>query len=205
MNFSSKYLENAIDVFSTLPGVGRKTAFRFVVHLLKQDRRDLISFTNALEQLMQHSKNCVHCHNISEQEVCNICSSPHRNRHLLMVVEDIRDMMAIESTGQFNGLYHLLGGVISPMDGIGPNDINSATLIKRVGEGDFQEIILALRTTVEGDTTSFYLYKKLKREGLIITTIARGVSVGGELEYADELTLGRSIMHRLNYETTLAR
>ena len=205
MNFSSKLVELAVDEFAKLPGVGRKTAFRFVVHLLKKDRDGLSGFANTLLRLKEETRQCKFCHNVTETEVCGICANPTRDRSLFMVVEDIRDMIAIESTGQFNGLYHLLGGVISPMDGIGPADITAAHLIERVRDERPSEIIMALRTTIEGDTTNFFLYKKLKDFPVKLTTIARGVAIGGELEYADEITLGRSILHRMEYEKTLSR
>jgi recombination protein RecR len=205
MNFSSKLVEMAVDEFAKLPGVGRKTAFRFVVHLLKKDRDGLSGFANTLLRLKEETRQCKFCHNVTETEVCGICANPTRDRSLFMVVEDIRDMIAIESTGQFNGLYHLLGGVISPMDGIGPADITAAHLIERVRDERPSEIIMALRTTIEGDTTNFFLYKKLKDFPVKLTTIARGVAIGGELEYADEITLGRSILHRMEYEKTLSR
>ena len=205
MNFSSKLVELAVDEFAKLPGVGRKTAFRFVVHLLKKDRDGLGGFANTLLRLKEETRQCKFCHNVTETEVCGICANPTRDRSLFMVVEDIRDMIAIESTGQFNGLYHLLGGVISPMDGIGPADITAAHLIERVRDERPSEIIMALRTTIEGDTTNFFLYKKLKDFPVKLTTIARGVAIGGELEYADEITLGRSILHRMEYEKTLSR
>lgn len=205
MNFSSKLVEMAVDEFAKLPGVGRKTAFRFVVHLLKKDRDGLSGFANTLLRLKEETRQCKFCHNVTETEVCGICANPTRDRSLFMVVEDIRDMIAIESTGQFNGLYHLLGGVISPMDGIGPADITAGHLIERVRDEQPAEIIMALRTTIEGDTTNFFLYKKLKDFPVKLTTIARGVAIGGELEYADEITLGRSILHRMEYEKTLAR
>ncbi len=205
MNFSSKIVEQAVDEFAKLPGVGRKTAFRFVVHLLKKDRSELSAFAHSLLKLKEETRECKLCHNITETDICSICASPRRDRKTLMVVEDIRDMLAIESTEQFTGLYHLLGGVISPIDGIGPSDITAQHLMQRVQEEGFSELIMALRTTIEGDTTNFYLYKKLRRPGLKITTIARGVAIGGELEYADEITLGRSILHRLEYENTLTK
>lgn len=205
MNFSSKLVEMAVDEFAKLPGVGRKTAFRFVVHLLKKDRDGLSGFAQTLIRLKEDTRQCKFCHNVTETEVCAICASPGRDRTTIMVVEDIRDMIAIESTGQFNGLYHLLGGVISPMDGIGPSDITAAHLLERVKDEKPTEIIMALRTTIEGDTTNFFLYKKLKDFPVKLTTIARGVAIGGELEYADEITLGRSILHRMDYEKTLSR
>lgn len=203
MNFSSKHIENLIDEFTKLPGVGRKTATRYVLHVLKQDTKSVETFVNAIVNLKNELKYCSICHNISDKEICNICSSPNRDKSLLCIVEDIRDVMAIESTQQYKGVFHVLGGIISPMDGIGPSDLNIETLVKRISDGEIQEVIMALSTTMEGDTTNFYIYKRLKDFNISISTIARGVSIGDELEYTDEITLGRSITNRIPYENVL--
>jgi len=205
MNFSSKLIENAVNEFSSLPGVGRKTALRFVLHLLKQNNADVVLFSETIVKLKQELQYCTNCHNISDRVICNICNNPKRNHELVCVVEDIRDVMAIENTQQYNGIYHILGGIISPMDGIGPNDLNIETLIEKVQKGVIKEVIMALSTTMEGDTTNFYIYKKLKELNVVVSTIARGVSVGDELEYADEITLGRSIINRTLYENNLIK
>ncbi len=204
MNFSSKLLEDAVNEFSRLPGIGQKTALRLVLHLLNQSEADVTRFTGALSRLKQEIRHCRTCYNISDQPVCSICTSPKREKQLICVVEDTRDVMAIENTNQYNGVYHVLGGLISPMDGIGPSDLQIDPLIRRVQEGDIQEIILAISATMEGDTTIFYLYKKLKDFNIQISTIARGISFGGELEYVDEVTLGRSILTRVPYERHIA-
>jgi recombination protein RecR len=201
--FPSKLLENAVEEFAKLPGIGRKTSLRLVLHLLRLDLNEVEGFGNAMIQLKREVKHCKVCHNISDQETCNICVNPNRNDTTICVVETIRDVLSIENTHQFNGRYHVLGGIISPMDGIGPNNLEIDSLLKRVETGEVNEVILALSTTMEGDTTNFYLYKKLKGFEVKITTIARGVAVGGELEYTDELTLGRSILNRINYSDTL--
>ena len=205
MNFSSKLLENAVNEFSSLPGIGQKTALRLVLHLLNQPQSEVEKFSSSLLVLKRDIRYCVECHNISDQEICEICSSVKRDKSLICVVEDTRDVMAIENTGQYQGGYHVMGGLISPMDGIGPSDLNIESLIKRVHEGGIKEVILALSSTMEGDTTIFYLYKKLKDAGISISTIARGIAFGGELEYVDEITLGRSIATRVPYENSLAR
>ncbi|MBL0049976.1 MAG: recombination protein RecR [Bacteroidetes bacterium] len=203
MNFSSKLIDNAVTQFSSLPGIGKKTALRLVLHLLKQESTEVEAFGNAFIKMRNEIKYCNNCHNISDAALCEICSNPNRNHSIICVVEDIRDVIAIESTNQFNGTYHLLGGIISPMEGIGPKDLNIETLINRVSGGEVKEIIMALSTTMEGDTTNFYLYKRLKDFNLTISTIARGIAVGDELEYADEITLGRSILQRTPYESSL--
>ena len=205
MNFSSKLLENAVNEFSSLPGIGQKTALRLVLHLLNQPQSEVEKFSSSLLVLKRDIRYCVECHNISDQEICEICSSVKRDKSLICVVEDTRDVMAIENTGQYQGGYHVMGGLISPMDGIGPSDLNIESLVKRVHEGGIKEVILALSATMEGDTTIFYLYKKLKDAGISISTIARGIAFGGELEYVDEITLGRSIATRVPYENSLAR
>ena len=203
--FPSKLLEEAVSEFSKLPGVGRKTALRFVLHLLKQETEDVDHFGNSLVKLKHEIKHCKICHNISDTDVCEICSQPNRMSELICVVENIRDVMAIENTQQYKGVYHVLGGIISPMDGIAPSDLEINSLINRVESGEVAEIILALSTTMEGDTTNFYIYKKLKSYPIKISTLARGVSIGDELEYADEITLGRSIRNRLDFESSLSQ
>jgi recombination protein RecR len=199
MNFSSKLLENAVNEFSKLPGVGQKTALRLVLHLLNQPAADVADFSTALTRLKNEIRYCEVCRNISDQQVCEICSSHKRDRSLICIVEDTRDVMAIENTGQYNGVYHVLGGLISPMDGIGPSDLNIDSLVERARNGEVVEFILALSATMEGDTTIFYLHKKLKDQDIKISTIARGIAFGGELEYVDEITLGRSIATRVPY------
>lgn len=203
--YPSKLLENAVNEFSKLPGIGRKSALRLVLHLLKQDVEAVNYFGNSLIQLRNEIKHCRICHNITDFEICPICNNHSRNRSVICVVENIRDVMSIENTQQFNGLYHVLGGIISPMDGIGPADLEIESLIKRVEKGEIIEIILALSTTMEGDTTNFYIYRKLKDKEVRLTTLARGVSVGDELEYTDEITLGRSLANRVPYETSMGK
>lgn len=201
--FPSRLLENAVNEFAKLPGIGRKSALRLVLHMLKQDVHDVELFANSIVQLRSEIKHCKVCHNISDTEVCNICSNPSRNGSFICVVENIKDVMAIENTHQFTGLYHVLGGIISPMDGIGPSDLEVESLVERVKEGTVEEIVLALSTTMEGDTTNFFIYKKLKNLNVKISTLARGVSIGDELEYTDEVTLGRSIVNRMNFEDSI--
>ena len=203
MNFSSKLIEEAVNQFAKLPGVGRKTALRFVLHLMKQDEKEVEKFGSTFIQLRNELRYCNNCHNVSDKEMCDICANEKREQSLVCVVEDIRDVMAIENTMQFKGLYHVLGGIISPMEGIGPGDLNIETLIEKVKNGTIKEVIMALSTTMEGDTTNFYLYKRLKEFNISISTIARGIAVGDELEYADEVTLGRSITNRIPYENSL--
>lgn len=205
MNFSSKLLENAVNEFATLPGIGQKTALRLVLHLLNQPQADVEKFSNTFLQLKNEIRFCETCHNIADQRVCEICSAVKRDKSLICIVEDTRDVMAIENTGQYHGVYHILGGLISPMDGIGPSDLKIESLVNRIDEGGVSEVILALSATMEGDTTIFYLYKKLKDKNVQISAIARGIAFGGELEYVDEITLGRSIATRIPYENTLAR
>ncbi len=197
--YPSLLLEKAVEEFSKLPGIGRKTAMRLVLHLLRQDNAAVEAFANALTTLKKEVKYCKKCHNISDTELCQICSTPSRDASVVCVVENIRDVMAIEATQQFHGVYHVLGGIISPMDGIGPNDLQIDSLVRRVKEGGIQEIILALSSTMEGDTTNFYIYRKLSPFGIRLSIIARGISVGDELEYADEVTLGRSITNRIPF------
>lgn len=201
--FPSRLLENAVNEFAKLPGIGRKSALRLVLHMLKQDVHEVETFANSLIQLRSEVKHCKVCHNISDTDVCNICSNTSRNVSFICVVENIKDVMAIENTHQFSGLYHVLGGIISPMDGIGPSDLELESLISRVTEGTVEEIVLALSTTMEGDTTNFFIYKKLKNLNVKISTLARGVSIGDELEYTDEVTLGRSIVNRMNFEDSI--
>ena len=203
-HFPSKLLENAVNEFAKLPGIGKKTALRLVLHLLKKEQDEVHRFSEAMTQLRDKVKHCLHCHNISDVEVCNICGNSSRDKGVVCVVENIRDVMSIENTQQYRGVYHVLGGIISPMDGIGPSDLEIDSLLKRVEEGGIREVIFALSTTMEGDSTNFYLFKKLKNSNIRITTLARGVSVGDELEFTDELTLGRSIVNRLLYEQIIS-
>lgn len=194
-------LEKAVQEFSKLPGIGRKTALRLVLWMLRQEDTEVEQFAEAIKKLKGEVKYCQVCHNISDSDICPICSDHRRDKTTVCVVENIQDVMAIENTQQFHGLYHVLGGVISPMDGMGPADIEIDSLIKRVGEGEVQEVILALSPTMEGDTTNFYIYRKLAPSGVKVSVIARGIAVGNELEYADEVTLGRSITNRTLFET----
>ena len=199
--YPSQLLEKAVSEFSRLPGIGRKTALRLVLHLLRQDTEDVERFTEAIQQMKYEVKYCQKCHNISDSDLCPICADPRRDSSIVCVVENIQDVMAIENTMQYKGLYHVLGGVISPMDGMGPSDIEIDSLVSRVAEGNVKEVILALSPTMEGDTTNFYIYRKLAPYGDVkISIIARGVSVGNELEYTDEITLGRSILNRTLFE-----
>ncbi len=197
--FSSSLLENAVNEFAKLPGIGRKTALRLVLHLLKQSNDEVELFGNSFIRLRNEIVYCKHCHNISDTEVCHICGNPSRDAKTICVVENIKDVMTIENTQQYKGLYHVLGGIISPMDGIGPNELEIESLVKRVREESISEVILALSTTMEGDTTNFYIFRKLTPSGIRITTIARGIAIGDELEYADEVTLGRSILNRVDF------
>lgn len=194
--YPSTLLEKAVNEFAKLPGIGRKTAMRLVLHLLRQDIATVEVFGNAIITLKHEVKYCKVCHNISDTDVCRICSNPQRDASTVCVVENIRDVMAVEATQQFHGLYHVLGGVISPMDGVGPGDLQIDSLVQRVAEGGVKEVILALSTTMEGDTTNFYIYRKLEKMNVKLSIIARGISVGDELEYTDEVTLGRSIVNR---------
>ncbi|WP_140938776.1 recombination mediator RecR [Sphingobacterium lumbrici] len=200
MNFSSKLLEQAVDEFGRLPGIGRKTALRLVLHLLKQSDTEVSRFTKSLNNLKENIKYCSTCFNVSDEAICEICQSLKRDKSTICVVEDTRDVMAIENTNQYQGVYHVLGGLISPMDGIGPADLKIEGLIERLRNGEISEVILALSATMEGDTTIFYLYRKLKEFNVQVSTIARGIAFGGELEYVDEITLGRSIATRVPYE-----
>ncbi len=205
MNLSSKHLESLVEHFSSLPGIGKKTALRLVLNLLKKDDSVIHSFAKDLMEIKNNIKSCKICSNISDFEICSICNEPSRQKETICVVEDIRDIMAIESTEQYYGLYHVLGGVISPMDGIGPNDLNISSLIERVENENISEIILALNASMEGDTTNFYLFRKLADYNIKITTLSRGVSVGTELHYTDELTLGRSILNRMPFDYTFVK
>ncbi len=205
MALSSPLLEQAVDQLATLPGVGRRTAMRFALELLRREPAEVVRLSEAIRRLREEVRFCQECCNISDRAVCEICSDPNRDRSLVCVVEDIRDVIAIENTRQFKGLYHVLGGVISPMDGIGPDDLNTKQLFERIGQGEVKEVVLALGATLEGDTTSFYLNRRIKEQGVDVSMIARGISVGGELENVDELTLGRSIMDRKPYEQSVKR
>ncbi len=203
MDFSSKLLENAVYEMSQLPGIGKRTALRLVLHLLKQPKERTSRLSCALENLRSDIKFCTNCHNISDVELCEICANPKRDETLICVVEDIRDVMAIENTSQFKGLYHVLGGKISPMEGVGPQDLTIGSLVNKAKEGKIKELIFALSYTMEGDTTNFYIYKQIDGLGINTSTIARGIAVGDELEYADEVTLGRSILNRIPFEGSL--
>lgn len=205
MDFSSKLLENAVHEISQLPGIGKKTALRLALHLLKQDEKNVENLSKALVSLRKEINYCNRCHNISDQDVCEICSSPKRDDKVLCVVEDVRDVMAIENTGQFTGMYHVLGGKISPMDGVGPQNLNISSLVKRVESDQVNEVIFALSSTVEGDTTNFYIFKQIEKYNVNTSTIARGISVGDDLEYADEVTLGRSLINRIPYQNTIKK
>jgi len=205
IDIPSKLLESAVEEFAKLPGIGKKTALRLVLSLLSRDSEEAVRFGETIIQLRNEIKHCKICNNISDAEVCNICASPKRDHSSVCIVESIRDVMSVENTHQFTGIYHVLGGIISPMDGIGPNDLCIDLLLDKVKEGKVKEIIMALSTTMEGDTTAFYLYKKIAPYDVKITTIARGVSIGDELEYTDEVTLGQSILNRKLYESEFKR
>ena len=203
MEFSSKLLENAVNEMSQLPGIGKRTALRLVLHLLKQPKEQTSYLANALKDFRNDIKLCENCHNISDVELCEICENPKRNSQIICVVEDIRDVMAIENTSQFKGLYHVLGGKISPIEGIGPHNLTINSLVEKVKNGHVKELIFALSSTMEGDTTNFYIYKQLEGLDIRLSTIARGISVGDELEYTDEVTLGRSIVNRVPFENSI--
>ena len=203
MDFSSKLLESAVNEMAQLPGIGKRTALRLVLHLLKQPKEQTNYLAQALKNFREEIKLCQNCHNISDVELCDICTNSRRDPNLICVVEDIRDVMAIENTAQFKGLYHVLGGKISPIEGIGPHNLTIANLVQKVEQGGIKEIILALSSTMEGDTTNFYIYRQLQKFEVNLTTIARGISVGDEIEYADEVTLGRSIVNRVPFEQGL--
>lgn len=198
--YPSQLLEKAVDEFAKLPGVGRKTALRLVLHLLRQEDETVEALAGAISKMKREVKHCKVCHNISDTDTCPICADPRRDASVICVVENIQDVMAIENTQQFKGLYHVLGGIISPMDGIGPSDIEIDSLVERVSRGGISEVILALSPTMEGDTTNFYIFRKLAHLNVKLSVIARGVSVGDELEYADEVTLGRSIINRTPFD-----
>ncbi len=202
MEFSSKLLEAAVNEMAQLPGIGKRTALRLVLHLLKQPKEQTVFLANALTTFREEIKYCESCHTISDVALCEICSNAKRNHQLICVVEDVRDVMAIENTGQYRGIYHVLGGKISPMDGIGPSQLKINSLVEKVNSGKVEELIFALSSTMEGDTTNFYIYKQIKDSNIVTSTIARGISVGDELEYADEVTLGRSILQRIPFENT---
>jgi recombination protein RecR len=203
MEFSSKLLEKAVNEMAQLPGIGKRTALRLVLHLLKQPVEQTQFLSQALTTMREEVKFCKNCHNISDVEVCEICSNTSRNHKIICVVEDVRDVMAIENTNQFKGVYHVLGGKISPIDGVGPSQLNITTLVDKISKGETEEIIFALSSTMEGDTTNFYIFKQLKDFDIKTSTIARGIAVGDELEYADEVTLGRSILQRVPFENSL--
>ena len=203
MEFSSKLLEKAVNEMSQLPGIGKRTALRLVLHLLKQPSEQTLFLSQALTTMREEVKFCAQCHNISDVAICEICSNTSRNHKIICVVEDIRDVMAIENTNQFRGIYHVLGGKISPIDGVGPSQLNIITLVEKVKSGVIEEVIFALSSTMEGDTTNFYVFKQIKDYHVKTSTIARGIAVGDELEYADEVTLGRSILQRVPFENAI--
>lgn len=205
MNFSSKLLENAVQEIAQLPGIGRRTALRLALYLLKQPKDQTLALSKSLSNLREFVMFCESCHNLSDQKLCEICSNLKRNKKILCVVEDIRDVMAIENTGQFQGIYHVLGGIISPMDGIGPKDLKIDSLVEKVKIGEVEEIIFALSATMEADTTNFYIYKLIQPYSVKTSTIARGIPVGDELEYTDEVTLGRSILARIPFESSMTK
>lgn len=202
MNYTSKILEETVEALSSLPSIGKKSALRLALHLINEDSTKTLRISSALQNLANDIKFCKECHCVSDVDICNICSSPSRNKDVICVVESIRDVMAIEDTGQYRGVYHVLGGIISPIEGIGPDDINLNSLIKKVSEGGVRELIMAISPTIEGDTTIYYINKQLEAFNISISTIARGVSFGGELEYADEFTLGRSIASRIPFNNS---
>ena len=203
MEFSSKLLERAVNEMSQLPGIGKRTALRLVLHMLKQPKEQTTALSEAIQTMRNDVKFCKSCHNISDVDLCEICSNSNRDNTLVCVVEDIRDVMAIESTSQFNGLYHVLGGKISPIEGIGPQNLQIESLVQKVAKGEIRELIFALSSTMEGDTTNFYIYKQIEKFEIETSTIARGISVGDELAYADEVTLGRSILNRIPFSQSL--
>lgn len=203
MEFSSKLLEKAVNEMAQLPGIGKRTALRLILHLLKQPIEQTQFLAQSLTTMREEIKFCKSCHNISDLEICEICNNSNRNHKIICVVEDVRDVMAIENTNQFKGIYHVLGGKISPIDGIGPSQLNINSLVEKAKLGEIQELIFALSSTMEGDTTNFYIFKRIKDYSVITSTIARGIAVGDELEYADEVTLGRSILNRVPFENSL--
>jgi recombination protein RecR len=205
MEYSSKILEQAVESFASLPGVGKKTALRHVLHLIKQDPKIIEGFIHSLDKLRHELRFCKQCHNISETEVCSVCSNPSRDHSVICLVQDFRDIIAVENTGQFKGIYHVLGGLISPLDGIGPADLNIQSLVDKVSTGTIKEVILALNATMEGETTSFFVFKKLNPYHITMSAIARGIAVGDELEYTDEITLARSISNRVPFNDSLRK
>ena len=205
MEFSSKFIENAVNEISNLPGIGKKSALRLVLFLLKQPESQSLNLANAISQMRLNVNFCSNCHNISDVDICEICINPRRDKSIICVVEDIRDVMAIEKTSSFNGIYHVLGGKISPLDGIGPDELNIDSLIEKVQTSQIKEVIFALSTTMEGDTTNFYIFRRISDYDIITSTIARGISVGDDLEYTDEITLGRSITDRIPFENSLKK
>jgi recombination protein RecR len=200
MNFSSSALDQLVNQFAQLPGIGKRSALRFALFMLRQPKEEVLSFANALSDIIEGVKYCKNCHNISDSDICNICNNPKRDHQMVCIVQDIRDVIAIENTMQFNGVYHVLGGLISPLDGIGPENLTVNDLVERIKEQDVKEIILALNSNIEGDTTNFYIARQIKNFELKVSTIARGLAVGDELEYADEITLGRSLMNRIPFQ-----
>jgi len=205
MNFPSKLVENAVNQLSRLPGIGKRSALRLVLHMLKQEKNSVEQFGDSFIQLINRINYCSKCYGISDSELCEVCANPKRDIETICIVEDIRVMMAIESTMQYKGVYHVLGGLISPMDGVGPNDIRAEELVKKVKDGAVKEVIFALSTTMEGDTTNYYLFRRLKDSGIKISSIARGIAIGDELEYTDEITLATAISSRMPYENSLAK
>ena len=205
MNFPSKLVENAVEQLSRLPGIGKRSALRLVLHLIKQEKSSVERFGDSFIQLIQNISYCTSCFSIADSQLCEVCSDKKREQTTICIVEDVRVMMAIENTMQFKGIYHVLGGLISPMDGIGPNDLRIEELIKKVEKGNVNEVIFALSTTMEGDTTNYYLFRRLKDSGVKISSIARGIAIGDELEYTDELTLGTALSSRMPYENSLAK
>ena len=205
MNFPSKLVENAVEQLSRLPGIGKRSALRLVLHLLKQEKSSVERFGDSFIQLIQNISYCTSCFSIADSQLCEVCADKKREQTTICIVEDVRVMMAIENTMQFKGIYHVLGGLISPMDGVGPNDLRIEELIKKVEKGNINEVIFALSTTMEGDTTNYYLFRRLKDSGVKISSIARGIAIGDELEYTDELTLGTALSSRMPYENSLAK
>ena len=205
MEFSSKLIEQAVGHFASLPGVGKKSALRYVLHLIKQENQEVSNFSDILKALKTDLKYCKNCHTISDHDICEVCSNPIRNQQLVCVVQDYRDVMAIENTGLYKGVYHVLGGLISPMEGIGPSNLTIDSLISKIATQQITEIILALNATMEGETTSFFIFRKLASFNVTLSAIARGIAVGDELEYTDEVTLGRSIVNRIPYNNSLAK
>lgn len=200
MKIPSKHIEKAVDQIASLPGIGRKTALRLVLHLMQRSKSDIQDFSQAFIDMMENVEQCSTCGNISDSSICEVCSNINRDHSTICVVEDIRDILAIEATESYKGVYHVLGGIISPMDGIGPSDLNIDSLIKRVSEGETNEVIFALSPTMEGDTTNYFIYKKIREYEIVVSTLSRGVSVGSELQYADEVTLSRSLLHRQPFQ-----